>query len=922
MISLAVILGASLAAAAPEALLDEIQVQKLVNGFDANVVKQAMIVYDSRRDKVYVSAGLTGRALAVIDPKTDRVESLEDIGAPGGAMALDASGRLYLFNIPLRSCARYDPDAKTVERLPDTAPCQDAIDDPRYGERRRRAWNGYDLRGVSSYDGSRYGGYPPTADQELNGVYNTIKLFRDGVGQGAIVHGPDTMFFDVAARHGKLYASNTGDGSVSVFDLKALRGTRGCEKDSCWVKDIDLGTTIDELLLGPSGDLYIRNRLGGSVLYKYSGRTKTVSLFADNENNLSRKRSIWGPGVWKGGGIRMWPTGFALGKDGRELYVLSHYSASIDVLDAASGKLLARIGFAVPWKPRTDSLSSIAMDPAGGRLFAVWPELGLVGVADLKARRAAGMIELAPFGFDRDRALNKGLDFVKLAYSPKGSALYVFLTDERKLLMLDGRTFKRLREAEVTGRVDQFNSLLLCNDAQDELYLGGRIFDARTLALKRVLDREGLNIVGFEGSALYADEPVQDEATQRFSSTLHRIEGGKAVKALKTASDAVIPAKYLFDLPNRVVYAYLMAEARILKYDLGRMRDPKPLKKPGRLVELLDKSISPAGIRASRPDAAYLDGRFYVGYTQFLPERAFGILTLDQDLNPLDSRPVGMRPEPWNMPTDLRVAAAGKDRLWCAFETVAARTPDNPDVEERNFVHWERYRLDKGLPKLEKASKKPFAWRPGGFPPPPGNEIIDDPAPFFRKGSYYIATRTWESGRVTVRAFGADLAKTGEWDLDLSETLGGLSLSVYSLVEIEKRVWLIGSVFNGPPIDPRMSSYLMAVPLSDDLKRPAGRAVTLSRNREYQQYVAGARYHRGRLFVVHNVFPGDRTSKGRLKVFDPARSFALVDEAVINDGVFPGDDHITLETVEDKVYVFYPTPEERLRVKVFRYREP
>jgi len=272
------------------------------------------------------------------------------------------------------------------------------------------------------------------------------------------------MYFDVDQKNGKIYASNTGDASISVFDLKKLDNTNYCEKNSCWIKDIDLGTTIDELMLDSSNNIYIRNRLGGSTIYKYNQTTRRISLFADNENNLSKKQSIWRTNNWNGGGISMWPAGFALNKDMREMYVLSHYNASIDIIDTATGKISSKIMLPAPWKPRTDSLSAITMDYSQNRMFAVWPELGIIYVVDLNNRRVVQSIDLSNYRFDRNRSFNRGLGLIKLAYNSKINKLYVFLSDDKRLMMLEGMTFRKENELHVPGSLDQFNSILLSND--------------------------------------------------------------------------------------------------------------------------------------------------------------------------------------------------------------------------------------------------------------------------------------------------------------------------------------------------------------------------------------------------------------------------------------------------------------------------
>lgn len=343
----------------------------------------------------------------------------------------------------------------------------------------------------------------------------------------------------------------------------------------------------------------------------------------------------------------------------------------------------------------------------------------------------------------------------------------------------------------------------------------------------------------------------------------------------------------------------------------------------GLLSEIADLEISPPGVRAVRPDVVFRDGTFLVGATELQPSRSFALLSLDHALKPLGWSEV-LPARPGEVITDLRLASAPGGRVWAAFETAVVRGPAAPDVREMNYTQWAALRIDQGVFDLERRSRAPVATRPGGPPPrPDGTELTDDPAPFCWRGRCYIGTRRWGRSDLTLYSFDASSQRRlAVSRLVLPEELGvGMALGVYSLVDIAGRVWLVGGLDNRKPGPlPGSESYLVAAPLNGALTAFRPGSVILSRTREYQHYVAGARYRDGRLFVVHNIFARefDGPQKARLKVFDVERGFRLLADASIDDGYYRGDNHATLEVVGDKVYVFYPTPEDTLRVKVFR----
>jgi len=215
------------------------------------------------------------------------------------------------------------------------------------------------------------------------------------------------------------------------------------------------------------------------------------------------------------------------------------------------------------------------MDYSQNRMFAVWPELGIIYVVDLNNRRVVQSIDLSNYRFDRNRSFNRGLGLIKLAYNSKINKLYVFLSDDKRLMMLEGMTFRKENELHVPGSLDQFNSILLSNDDKNEIYLGNHIIDSTNLSEKSYLTPHTSIIISFNNSdnSLYADHIFPDQPYERFKNFLYKFVDGKPVKQLATGSKAVISAKYYFDFPRNTVYVYSMAEAKIRKYDLQKMLD-------------------------------------------------------------------------------------------------------------------------------------------------------------------------------------------------------------------------------------------------------------------------------------------------------------------------------------------------------------
>jgi DNA-binding beta-propeller fold protein YncE len=220
-----------------------------------------------------------------------------------------------------------------------------------------------------------------------------------------------------------------------VYDLNKLEETNYCRNDACKIKDIDVGTSGDQVLVDSSGKIFLRTRLGGNAIYVYNQNSKEFDMI-ENENIAPE-------------GIGMWPTGMGLSSDETRLYVLSHYAARIDVVDTATYEVIGSIQFNTELKPRTDSISSMVFDKSREKIYAVFPELGVIGIADGRNEKVLGMIDLTKYGFEKKA--NGGPGLVKLSVDEKTDTLSVLLTRAKTQLYFDGTRFEQKQ-----GESDKF----------------------------------------------------------------------------------------------------------------------------------------------------------------------------------------------------------------------------------------------------------------------------------------------------------------------------------------------------------------------------------------------------------------------------------------------------------------------------------
>jgi DNA-binding beta-propeller fold protein YncE len=460
----------------------EINLYNLVigNNFN-NIVKISNPVIDEQRGRLYV-AGFKTTSVGVVDLNTEKLVEVFDIGVPTGFLIFDREN-LYSFDLETKDCYLIDLDRKTAEKV-------SSCFVPSKKEGNTRTWQKYTFK-ETGYNRQTHG-FPPEWRQDLNAAYGVIEIYDSTNNNklGEIIHGPDALYFAIDKKRGRLYTTNTGDSSLSIFDLNKLEATDYCKNNACWVKDIKLGISVEEIIADKAGNIYVRNRLGGSVVYKYNQNTKSLSVINNEKNS-----QMFSSGI-DSGKLSMWPTGMALNRDNQKLYVLSHYGALIDVVDTATNKVISKIRFYpdyVDLQPRTDSISSMTFDELNERIYAVWPELGVIGIADARNERVVGTIDLTKYGFDRNAAINAGPGLVKLAVNGNLGKLYVYFSKQKKLIVFNVNTLAEINEIPLSPSI---SGNFISNAEKGELYLGNLVLDADSLNVKYQTPTEG-DIVGF-----------------------------------------------------------------------------------------------------------------------------------------------------------------------------------------------------------------------------------------------------------------------------------------------------------------------------------------------------------------------------------------------------------------------------------------
>jgi len=529
--------------------LERINVRDLITRTPyGNILKLGNPVVDPVKRRLYIS-GTKSTSVGVIDLDRDELVDTFDIGMPGGFMFLDPRTHdLYLFDFDSKKTFRID----TVQKM-----ATEAYSLPSYLSMPIKG-TPKTYKGFSLMDS----GYPFKVGylQEENASYGVISI-KDASGNvvSRIKHGPDGLYFDIDPQTGKLYASNTGDGTISVFDLN--NGNRK-------IKDISVGISVDEIALNADATgFYARDRLGGNVVSFYDMRRKTITAIPNENNGMGAP------------GIGMWPT--AMVYDADRLYILSHFAGRIDVIDTASNRVVSHIPLSLGKKPRTDNLSTMIMDRKGEVLYAAFPELGSLAIVDARGQRLIKTIQIENFDIERTNA-NPSPGKIVLAFNEKNNRLYVYMPEQQTLNVYDGASYRLVKSASVNVR--KAEHIMTSNPEKGVLYLGNKVLDAETLEEKASFPY-GDRVIAFDNSKnrVYLSGMGRFRPS-RMNETVYEYEDMVLKKEWALSPVISIQSSFAFDFRANRFYTGYFEAAGVEAFDLnaGEMPSNSPNSGEGR----------------------------------------------------------------------------------------------------------------------------------------------------------------------------------------------------------------------------------------------------------------------------------------------------------------------------------------------------
>ncbi|MCW5935166.1 MAG: hypothetical protein KIT45_12855 [Fimbriimonadia bacterium] len=326
-----------------------------------------------------------------------------------------------------------------------------------------------------------YPGYLPQAD----GAYGILEARNAMTGQKNwdLLTDFETTYFDIDSSSGRMFYTATGNGVIGVLDL----GTRNR------IGEIDVTTTIEDVLVHPTdGSLYLRNRLGGSEIYRLNPVQREIT-------------HVLQPGKW--------PTKIILDEGRNQIYALSHYEAKVSVFSLTTHQKVRDIVLQTQ-RARTDALSTMCLNRTTGFLYVIMPESGTF--TKISAEGSSEPTTITIPNFDPTRA--RGPGELHIAVNELLNRVYLFHRQTKRLQIYNGDSLHLMS----SSTIQEFNQpispldLLYCDEARGRLFVGPQIVNAQTGTLIGRLP-QGLKVIGAkpDGSRHYVLDQLSPPFRER-----------------------------------------------------------------------------------------------------------------------------------------------------------------------------------------------------------------------------------------------------------------------------------------------------------------------------------------------------------------------------------------------------------------------
>lgn len=309
---------------------------------------------------------------------------------------------------------------------------------------------------------------------------------------------------------------------------------------------IRVGDSVEGLVTGADGTVYMNSRLGGSHLVAFSSGAQAATSFVAGT----------------------WPVAMCVNTAATTMVVLNAWDSTLSVFELPSRRLTATIPIGLA-AGTTDRLPDLAVDFSRGRAFVSCPEFAKCAVVDFHNGRALATFELAGVtGGDTGGGPNQ----VEVAVSEGAGRLLVYCGSLRRLTAYDitAETPRMIAETQTpppSGSERLGWKVLFVDAARDRAFVGPDVFDVRTG--RSIGTRIG------KGQRIFASDDVRDVY---WSATVENET--IAVHTLDRSSLALLdtevlgPADYFapalaVDATRGRIYVSHLAAATVDVYTLG-----------------------------------------------------------------------------------------------------------------------------------------------------------------------------------------------------------------------------------------------------------------------------------------------------------------------------------------------------------------
>jgi DNA-binding beta-propeller fold protein YncE len=330
---------------------------------------------------------------------------------------------------------------------------------------------------------------------------------------------------DIDYENSILYMSNNDGGSVTKLDLRSGK-----------YETIDVSNGAEGGIVLNNGDLIIRNRLGGSVLYHLS------------ENSFEEIK------------MDQWPVGIVYDSQNNLVYAYDFLVGKIEVVDPEKDEVIESYSVTAG---TSDAIGDLAYDSRHQIFYIVVPEKNLIQALNINGEA----IKTITLEEENPESLAGAGTIVAGVYEPN-NLLYVYISSSSTVYVYDGTNNYELLEQISINSQEELKSYpygIYVDNEKGRVYVSNTIIDAETQKILGKLSN-GQVVVAVDNKRDIILTALEDEEEQEWLFAIS--PSGELLDSIKMNQEQFVNARFAYDYENGYVYAFYLVSGEVWKFSV------------------------------------------------------------------------------------------------------------------------------------------------------------------------------------------------------------------------------------------------------------------------------------------------------------------------------------------------------------------